>query len=70
LTALDEVAAAHTTSVTAVALAWLRAQPTVGAAIASARTPEQVAALLSSADLTLSPEELARLTEASGSFAA
>jgi aryl-alcohol dehydrogenase-like predicted oxidoreductase len=70
LTALDEVAAAHTTSVTAVALAWLRAQPTVGAPIASARTPDQVTALLSSADLRLSPEELARLTEASGSFAA
>jgi len=70
LTALDEVAAAHTTSVTAVALAWLRAQPSVGAPIASARTPEQVATLLSSADLSLSLEELARLGEASPSFAA
>jgi aryl-alcohol dehydrogenase-like predicted oxidoreductase len=56
--------------VTAVALAWLRAQPSVGAPIASARTLEQVATLLSSADLSLSLEELARLGEASPSFAA
>jgi aryl-alcohol dehydrogenase-like predicted oxidoreductase len=70
LNALEEVAAARTTSVTAVALAWLRAQPTVGAPIASARTPEQVATLLASADLQLSPEELDRLTKASASFAA
>jgi len=65
--ALDEVAAAHDSSVTAVSLAWLRAQPTVGAPIASARTPEQVATLLSSADLELSSEELDRLTAASHS---
>jgi aryl-alcohol dehydrogenase-like predicted oxidoreductase len=70
LNALEEVAAARTTSVTAVALAWLRAQPTVGAPIASARTPEQVATLLASADLQLSPDELDRLTKASASFAA
>jgi aryl-alcohol dehydrogenase-like predicted oxidoreductase len=70
LNALEEVADARTTSVTAVALAWLRAQPTVGAPIASARTPEQVATLLASADLQLSPEELDRLTKASASFAA
>jgi aryl-alcohol dehydrogenase-like predicted oxidoreductase len=54
--------------VTAVALAWLRAQPTVGAPIASARTPEQVTTLLSSAEVTLSEEELARLTAASQPF--
>ena len=65
---LDVVAAAHDTSVTAVALAWLRAQPTVGAPIASARTPEQVATLLSSADVTLSKDELDRLTAASQPF--
>ena len=70
LSALDEVAAAHDTSVTAVSLAWLRAQPTVGAPIASARTPEQVATLLSSADLELSSEELDRLTAASQPFVA
>ncbi len=68
LGALDEVAAAHDTSVTAVALSWLRAQPTVGAPIASARTPEQVATLLSSAEVTLSSAELDRLTVASQPF--
>jgi aryl-alcohol dehydrogenase-like predicted oxidoreductase len=69
LAALDDIAAAHDVTVTAVALAWLRAQPTVGAPIASGRTPEQVATLLSSADLRLTGEELDRLTEASQPFA-
>jgi aryl-alcohol dehydrogenase-like predicted oxidoreductase len=69
LSTLDEVAAAHDSAVTAVSLAWLRAQPTVGAPIASARTPEQVATLLSSADLQLSADELDRLTAASQPFA-
>ena len=54
LAALDEVAAAHSTTVAAVALAWLRAQPGVTAPIASARTPEQLAELLPMADLELS----------------
>lgn len=70
LTTLDEVAAAHDSSVTAVSLAWLRAQPAVGAPIASARTPEQVAGLLSSADLELTPDEQDRLSAASQPFAA
>jgi aryl-alcohol dehydrogenase-like predicted oxidoreductase len=70
LSSLDEVAAAHDASVTAVSLAWLRAQPTVGAPIASARTPEQVSTLLSSADLELTADELARLTAASQPFVA
>ncbi|MFL5817359.1 MAG: aldo/keto reductase [Conexibacter sp.] len=65
LAALDEVAAAHATSVAADALAWLRAQPTVLAPIASARTPEQLAELLPSARLELSAEQLERLTSAS-----
>ncbi len=65
LAALDAVAAAHETSVAAVSLAWLLAQPTVLAPIASARTPAQVAELLAMADLRLSDDELARLTGAS-----
>jgi aryl-alcohol dehydrogenase-like predicted oxidoreductase len=69
LGALDAIAADHDLSVTAVALAWLRVQPTVGAPIASARTPEQVATLLSSADLVLDLEELERLVDASQAFA-
>jgi aryl-alcohol dehydrogenase-like predicted oxidoreductase len=65
LAALDEIAAAHGTSVAAVALAWLRAQPTVAAPIASARTPEQLADLLPSVTLELDAGELRRLDDAS-----
>jgi aryl-alcohol dehydrogenase-like predicted oxidoreductase len=65
LGALDEIAAAHNTTLAAVALAWLAAQPTVVAPIASARTREQLADLLPVADLRLTAEELRRLSEAS-----
>ncbi|MEU9167169.1 aldo/keto reductase [Streptomyces sp. NPDC048420] len=65
LAALDEIAASHDTPVATVALAWLAAQPTVTAPIASARTVEQLPALLGVAELTLTEEELGRLTEAS-----
>jgi len=59
LTALDEIAQAHDASVTAISLAWLRAQSVVGAPIASARTVEQVAGLLENVELTA--DETARL---------
>lgn len=62
LAALDAIAAAHRTTVAAVALAWLRVQPTVGAPIASARTTAQLTALLPSARLQLSTAELTRLS--------
>ncbi|POX50026.1 alcohol dehydrogenase [Streptomyces sp. Ru71] len=65
LTALDEIAQAHDAPVAAVALAWLAAQPTVIAPIASARTPDQLPDLLAVADLTLTERELDRLTQAS-----
>lgn len=65
LVALDEVAQAHDAEVATVALAWLAAQPTVAAPIASARTVEQLPALLAVADLKLTAEELDRLTAAS-----
>ncbi len=65
LGALDDVAAAHGASVTAVSLAWLRRQPTVVAPIASARTVDQLPDLLASAALDLSDDEVAALTEAS-----
>lgn len=48
---LDEIAAAHDTTVAAVSLAWLLAQPTVAAPIASARTVEQLNGILPAADL-------------------
>ena len=65
LTALDEIAEAHATSVTAVSLAWLREQDAVGAPIASARTSAQVQPLLDSARVALTDEELRRLGGAS-----
>jgi aryl-alcohol dehydrogenase-like predicted oxidoreductase len=65
LSALDSVAAANSTSVTAVALAWLAAQPTVIAPIASARTVEQVPDLIQGATLKLSEADLKKLSAAS-----
>ncbi|MFF9346353.1 aldo/keto reductase [Streptomyces sp. NPDC014734] len=65
LDALDRVARAHDVEIASVALAWLAAQPTVVAPIASARTVEQLPALLAVADLRLTEQELADLTEAS-----
>ncbi|MFE0865186.1 aldo/keto reductase [Streptomyces rochei] len=65
LAALDEIAGAHDAPVATVALAWLAAQPTVAAPIASARTVEQLPALLGVAELTLTEDEVRRLTQAS-----
>jgi aryl-alcohol dehydrogenase-like predicted oxidoreductase len=64
LSALDEVAVSHGTTVAAVALAWVAAQPGVAAPIASARTPEQLDDLLPFADLELSDDELRLLSAA------
>ena len=64
LARLDEIAAAHATTVAAVALAWLRARPNVVAPIASARTPAQLDELLPMARLELTAAEVARLTDA------
>ncbi|MGN6444973.1 aldo/keto reductase [Amnibacterium sp.] len=64
LDVLDAVAADHGTSVTAVALAWLAAQRTVAAPIASARTPEQVADLLAASRVALTPQDLEQLSAA------
>ncbi|MCW2879594.1 MAG: aldo/keto reductase [Sphaerisporangium sp.] len=65
LEALDKVATAHGAEPATVALAWLLTRPTVAAPIASARTPEQVPALVAAADLVLAPEEVRLLDEAS-----
>jgi aryl-alcohol dehydrogenase-like predicted oxidoreductase len=61
LATLDAIAAERSVPVAAVALAWLRQQPTVAAPIASARTVEQLPALVQSFALELGDEELARL---------
>jgi aryl-alcohol dehydrogenase-like predicted oxidoreductase len=65
LDALDAIAAEHDVAVAAVALAWLEAQPTVIAPIASATSPEQLGELVASAELQLTPAELERLGDAS-----
>jgi aryl-alcohol dehydrogenase-like predicted oxidoreductase len=65
LTALDEIAQAHDASVATVALAWLAAQPTVAAPIASARSVEQLPDLLAVAELALTDAEIEQLTQAS-----
>lgn len=65
LDVLDQVAAAHNTTVAAVSLAWLAAQPTVAAPIASARTPQQLLELLPFTELKLSGDELSALNDAS-----
>jgi aryl-alcohol dehydrogenase-like predicted oxidoreductase len=65
LAALDAIAGERGTTVAAVALAWLAAQPQVVAPIASARNVEQLAALLPALELSLTAGELARLGAAS-----
>src|SRR5215207_2134463 len=62
LDALDDLAAAHQTTVAAIALAWLLAQPRVVAPIASARTTEQLEQILPAATVALTPAEVDRLS--------
>jgi len=66
LDALGEISGKHETSFAAVALAWLLAQPTVVAPIASATSIEQLSELLASTQLELTPEELEQLDAVSG----
>jgi aryl-alcohol dehydrogenase-like predicted oxidoreductase len=63
---LDAVAARHQSSVAAAALAWLLAQPTVLAPIASATSADQLAELVAIAELELSAQELSSLAAVSG----
>jgi len=65
LRALDTVAVRNGTPIAAVALAWLAAQPTVAAPLASARTPGQLHDLLQAPGLNLSADDLALLDAAS-----
>ncbi|MFE4450562.1 aldo/keto reductase [Streptomyces sp. NPDC056796] len=65
LAALDRIAQEQDAEIATVALAWLASQPTVAAPIASARTVEQLPALVAVAGLRLTGQELAELTEAS-----
>lgn len=65
LQALDDVAADLHATPAQVALAWLMAQPTVAAPIASATSVAQLRELLAAARLTLEPSQLAQLDRAS-----
>jgi aryl-alcohol dehydrogenase-like predicted oxidoreductase len=57
LTVMDEVAKNHNVSLSAVALAWLRSQPSVSVPIASARTVEQVEEIVRVVELSVGEVE-------------
>jgi aryl-alcohol dehydrogenase-like predicted oxidoreductase len=59
LSAMDEIAQSHNAPLGAIALGWLRAQPTVSAPIASARTVAQLEEIIQVVELT--PDEVLRL---------
>ncbi|MET0862649.1 MAG: aldo/keto reductase [Microbacterium sp.] len=63
--ALEGIGRAHDVSIAATALAWLRAQPTVAAPIASASRVSQVADLLDGARVELSADEVQELNRVS-----
>ena len=65
LAALDQIAATRKEAVATIALAWLAAQPTVVAPIASARVVEQLPPLLRVAEVRLTKEEVQKLSAAS-----
>lgn len=64
LAALDQVAAETGATLAQIALAWLAAQPSITAPIASATSIAQVEELLGSMDLVLTPDQLAALDAA------
>ena len=70
LAAVQDVAEARGASMAQVALAWVHARPAVSSVILGARTTEQLQANLAAADLVLSPQESARLDQASEPAAA
>jgi aryl-alcohol dehydrogenase-like predicted oxidoreductase len=65
LGALDVVAKTHNATQAQVAIAWLLAQPTVTAPIASATNLDQLNQLLVATRLQLTPEDIQRLNQAS-----
>lgn len=62
---LDNLAAKHGAQQGTIALAWLLAQPNIGAPIASATTPEQLNVLLNAPGIVLDKEDLQQLDIAS-----
>ena len=65
LNALDEVADQCAATPGQIAIAWLAAQPAIAAPIASATSIEQLDSLAKAASLTLTPDQLGRLDQAS-----
>jgi aryl-alcohol dehydrogenase-like predicted oxidoreductase len=65
LEALDQVSAETGAPLATVTLAWTMAQPGITAAIASATSMEQLAELVAALELTLTPQQIALLDEAS-----
>jgi aryl-alcohol dehydrogenase-like predicted oxidoreductase len=63
LESMDEIAKIHNVSLAAIALGWLRAQPTVSAPIASARTVKQLNEIIQIVEL--SPTEIEKLNSIS-----
>ncbi|RMA45951.1 alcohol dehydrogenase [Bifidobacterium sp. wkB338] len=63
--AMDGIAKAHGVELATVALAWLNHRPGIAAPIASARTPEQLPALLAAAHLELGDEDMQTLDQVS-----
>ena len=63
--AMDGIAKAHGVELATVALAWLNHRPGIAAPIASARTPQQLPALLAAAHLELSDEDMQTLDQVS-----
>ena len=65
LNALDEISAESGAPLATIALAWLMAQPSIVAPIASATSVGQLKELTAAMELKLSPDQLDRLNEAS-----
>ena len=63
--AMDGIAKTHGVELATVALAWLNQRPGIAAPIASARTPEQLPALLAAAHLELSDQDMQTLDQVS-----
>ena len=66
LAALEDVAAETDAAMASVALAWLKAQPTIAAPIASATKVEQANELVAALNLDLTPGQIEQLDSASG----
>jgi aryl-alcohol dehydrogenase (NADP+) len=65
LRALDDLAAETGAALATISLAWLMAQPSIVAPIASATSVEQLKELIAAMELKLTPAQLGRLSEAS-----